>query len=33
MQENTGNGFVKIGVTQEELENSIAGIWELSDHA
>ena len=29
MQENTGNGFVKIGVTQEELENSIAGLQQL----
>lgn len=28
-QENIGNGFVKIGVSQEELEDSIAGLKQL----
>ena len=29
MHKNIGNGFIKIGVTQEELENSIAGLQQL----
>ncbi len=29
MIENMGNGFVKVGVTKEELEESIAGLSQL----
>ena len=29
MMENMGNGYIKIGVKQEELENAICGLEDL----